>query len=109
MKNSVKLFFSVVGSFLSSVLGVLYVPVLLMVLSNVIDYITNKNPKATDSEISKYLGVSKEIVEAVMGKPISHLRKNKDTTERIKSLKSRLTELKNFDPIKFTEKIINEL
>ena len=75
----------------------------------VVDYITNKNPKATDKEISKNLGVSEEIVEAVMGKPISHLRKNKDTTERIKSLKSRLTELKKFDPVKFTEKIINEL
>jgi toxin secretion/phage lysis holin len=39
-ENMVKIFFTAAGSLLSSVLGVLYVPVLLMVLCNVIDYIT---------------------------------------------------------------------
>ena len=65
MKNSVKLFFSVVGSFLSSVLGVLYVPVLLMVLSNVIDYITGLMAAAYRNDgISSYKsmrGIAKKI------------------------------------------------
>lgn len=39
-ENTVKVFITVVGSLLSSVLGVLYIPVLLLVASNVIDYIT---------------------------------------------------------------------
>ena len=38
--NSVKVLFTVIGSFLSSILGILYVPVLLMVACNLIDYIT---------------------------------------------------------------------
>lgn len=38
--NYVKLFVTAVASLLSSVLGILYVPVLLMVACNVIDYIT---------------------------------------------------------------------
>lgn len=65
MKNSVKLFFSVVGSFLSSVLGVLYVPVLLMVLCNVIDYITGLMAAAYRNDgISSYKsmrGIAKKI------------------------------------------------
>ena len=38
--NYAKMFVTAVASFLSSVLGILYVPVLLMVACNVIDYIT---------------------------------------------------------------------
>ena len=38
--NSGKMFITVILSFLASVLGILYVPVLLMVACNVIDYIT---------------------------------------------------------------------
>lgn len=75
----------------------------------VVDYITTKNPKAEDPEISKALGLSQEIVSAVMSKPISNLRKNKDTTEKVKALKSKLSELKKFNPIQFTQKIIQEL
>lgn len=75
----------------------------------VVDYITTKNPKAEDKEISKALGLSQEIVSAVMSKPISNLRKNKDTTEKVKALKAKLSELKKFNPIKFTQKIIQEL
>ena len=73
------------------------------------DYILNKNSKATDEEISKALGIPAEIVSTVMGKPISYLRKNKETAERVKALKDRLKELKKFDPIKYTEEIINKL
>jgi len=75
----------------------------------VADYILNRNPKATDAEIQKALGISADIIEVVMGKPISYLRANKDTAERIKALKNRLKELKAFDPIKYTEEIINQL
>lgn len=75
----------------------------------VVDYITNKNPKATDKEISKNLGIPEEIIASVMSKPISNLRKNKDTTEKVKALKSKLSELKKFNPTLFTEKIIGEM
>lgn len=75
----------------------------------VVDYITSKNPKATDQEISKNLGIPEEIVTSVMSKPISNLRKNKDTTEKIKALKDKLSELKKFNPVTFTEKIISEM
>lgn len=75
----------------------------------VADYILNKNPKASDAEISKALGIPAEILEVVLGKPISYLRANKDTAERVKALKNRLKELKAFDPVKYTEEIINQL
>lgn len=73
------------------------------------DYILNKNPRATDSEISKALNLPPEVIEVVMSKPISYLRKNKDTSDRVKGLKDKLKELKKFDPIKYTEEIINKL
>ena len=76
----------------------------LPVISN---YIINTNPKATDKEICDALGVSPEIVSSVMSKPISYLRKNKDTSERVKELKNKLKELKKFDPVVYTENIIN--
>lgn len=75
----------------------------------VADYILNKNPKASDSELQRALGIPAEIIDVVMGKPISYLRNNKDTADRIKALKTRLKELKAFDPIKYTEEIINQL
>ena len=75
----------------------------------VVNYITSINPKAEDKEISKSLNLEEDIVSSVMTKPISNLRKNKDNTAKIKQLKTKLAELKKFDPVKFTEKIINEL
>lgn len=78
----------------------------LPVISN---YIINENPRATDNEIMKVLGVPADVVSAVMSKPISQLRKNKDNTERIKALRDKLKELKKFDPVKYTEEIINKL
>ena len=73
------------------------------------DYILNKNPKASDEEIMRVFGMPQEIVSSVMSKPISYLRKNKDTSDRIKELKTRLKELKKFDPVAYTEQIINQL
>ena len=73
------------------------------------NYIINENPKASDTEIMKVFQMPKEIVEAVMAKPISQLRKNKDNSERIKALKDKLKELKKFDPVVYTEEIINKL
>lgn len=75
----------------------------------VVDYILNKNPKADIQEISDSTGIIKEVVSGVMSKPISHLRKNKDTSERIKELKSKLSELKKFDPVKYTYEVIQKL
>lgn len=75
----------------------------------VVDYVMNKNPKAENKELSKNLGIPEEIIESVMSKPISHLRKTKDTTERVKALKKRLTELKKFDPVKHTFEIVQEM
>ncbi len=40
MKMNVKTIITAIASFMSSILGILYVPVLLMVVCNVIDYIT---------------------------------------------------------------------
>lgn len=72
-------------------------------------YIVNNNPKATDEEISTVLGIHIDIVKEVMQKPISYLRKNKDTSSRIKNLKEELKSLKSFDPVKYTEEIIKKL
>lgn len=68
MKNNpLKYFFTAVGSFLSSVLGVLYIPVLLMVLCNVIDYVTGlfAAPRREDGGISSYRSM-RGIVKKVM-------------------------------------------
>lgn len=73
------------------------------------NYILNVNPKATDKEISTNLGIHPDIVKDVMQKPINYIRKNKDTSSRIKNLKDELKELKRFDPIKYTEEIIKKL
>ena len=78
-------------------------------IPGIADYILNRNPKASNAEIERALGISAEIIEVVMSKPISYLRKNKDTAERIKALKDRLKELKKFDPYRYTEEIIEKL
>jgi hypothetical protein len=75
----------------------------------VVDYVMNKNPKAENKELEKNLGIPIEIIESVMSKPIAHLRKTKDTTERVKALKKRLAELKKFDPVKHTFDIVQEM
>lgn len=65
-----------------------------------------KNPAITDKDIQKLTGISEDVIKVVCEKPISYLRKNKDTADRVKALKNRLKDLKNFDPVKFTESII---
>lgn len=57
--NFIKAAVTAVTGFLSSVLGILYVPVLLMVASNVIDYITGfmAAPKREDGRISSYKSI----------------------------------------------------
>lgn len=71
------------------------------------NYIINVNPKAEDKDIVSALGIPAEVVSSVMSKPISYLRKNKDTAERVKELKNKLKELKKFNPVTYTEQIIN--
>lgn len=73
------------------------------------NYIINTNPGASDKDICKALNVDEAIVKEVMSKPISYLRKNKDTSERVKALTGKLKELKKFDPAKFTEEVIYKL
>lgn len=68
-----------------------------------------KNPAITDSEIKAQTGIPEEVIKLVCDKPISYLRKNKDTSARIKTLKDRLKELKSFDAVKFTEDVIKRL
>lgn len=75
----------------------------------VADYIINVNPKADDNEISKALGIAPEVISVVMQKPISYLRKNKDTSERVKELSERLKNLKAFVAEKYTEQVINKM
>jgi hypothetical protein len=75
----------------------------------VANYILNVNPKATDSELKNKLGIGEEILATVLSKPISYLRKNSDTTGKVKELKAKLKELKKFDPVKYTEEIIKRL
>lgn len=75
----------------------------------VTDYILNRNPKATDKELVANLGLSIEVIQEVLKKPISNLRKTKDTSDKIKALKAKLKSLKAFDPVVFTEDIIGKL
>ena len=78
-------------------------------LPSVAHYILEINPKASNEEICKKLGLEEEVVKVVMEKPISYLRKNSDTTGRVKDLKAKLKELKKFNPIAYTEEIIKRL
>lgn len=73
------------------------------------DYIVKVNPKATDKEISTNLNIHPDIVKEVLQKPISYIRKNKDNSSRLKSLKNELKELERFDPEKYAEEIIKKL
>ena len=44
-----------------------------------------------------------------MSRSISNLKKNKDNSEKLKSLKSKLKEWKSLDPVKFTDEIVRRL
>lgn len=63
--TDIKIGLTAVGAFLSSILGILYVPVLLMVLCNVIDYITGLIASVYRGEkVSSYIGL-KGIIKKV--------------------------------------------
>lgn len=66
MRNKLQIFVTTIFSLLSSLLGTLYVPVLLMVTANIIDYITGlaAAPYRKDGGISSYKsirGITKKI------------------------------------------------
>ena len=75
----------------------------------VANYIINENPKAENEEISQAIGCDLEVVNSIMSRSISNLKKNKDNSEKLKSLKLKLKEWKSLDPVKFTDEIINRL
>lgn len=63
--TEVKIGITTIGAILSSVLGILYVPVLLMVLCNIIDYITGLVASVYRGEkVSSYIGL-KGIIKKV--------------------------------------------
>lgn len=78
-------------------------------IEQVANYIINENPKAENDEIAQACGIEMEVVNAIMSRTISNLRKTKDQTEKVKALKAKLKELKEFDAVKFTEEIVNRL
>lgn len=58
--NTIKAIVTVVAAFLSALLGTLYIPVLLMILCNIIDYATGLMQQRTDrTEVSVLIAVSK--------------------------------------------------
>lgn len=72
-------------------------------------YLVEINIKASPKELSEKLNLHPSVVEAALEKPIKQIIQNKDNTDRIKSLKAKLRELKKFDPIAYTEEIIMKL
>lgn len=78
-------------------------------LPQIVDYVVKVNPSAEDEEISSKLDIPMQVVKEVMTKPISHLRKNRDTTARITALNKQLKDLINFSPEKHTFDIIQKL
>lgn len=72
-------------------------------------YLVEINIKASIKELSGKLNLSPSVVEAALEKPIKQIIQNKDNSDRIKTLKAKLKELKKFDPITYTEEIIMRL
>lgn len=75
----------------------------------VANYLINQNPKAENDEISREVGCDLEVVNSIMSKSISNLKKNKDNSEKLKSLKQKLKEWKSLDPVRFTDEVIRKL
>lgn len=73
------------------------------------DILLNKNPKITDKELVNLTGFPEEVVQAVMGKPISYLRNDKSNVERIKQLSDKLKELLKFNSKIYAENVIKRL
>lgn len=72
-------------------------------------YLVEINIKASVKELSVKLHLPENVVEAALEKPLRQVIQNKDTTDRVKSLKAKLKELKKFDPVRYTEEIIMKL
>lgn len=72
-------------------------------------YLVEVNIKASSKELSTKLGIHPDVVEAALEKPIRQIIQNKDTTDRVKSLKQKLKELRSFDPVVYTENVIQML
>lgn len=67
MEHQVKAVFIAIGSFLSAILGILYIPVLLMVFCNIIDYITGLMAAANRADgISSYKSIKGIIKKVTM-------------------------------------------
>lgn len=66
-------------------------------------------PDATEEEIIDKLGIDSDILNSLLNRKLSSLRKNSENETIMKSLYSKLETLKNFDPIKFTEEIIQKI
>ena len=58
-ENIVKVITTTIGSFLSSILGILYVPVLLLIVCNLVDYATGlmAAPQRDDGKVSSYKSI----------------------------------------------------
>lgn len=91
------------------ILAVEYEIIVQKAIPVVVDYIMMKNPAAEDKELVEKTGISKEVISSVMSKPLSVLRKNKDTLGKIKELNKKLDELRKFNAVEFTKNIIKEL
>lgn len=72
-------------------------------------YLVGVNIKASSKELSTKLGIHPDVVEAALEKPIRQIIQNKDTTDRVRSLKQKLKELRSFDPVVYTENVIQML
>lgn len=72
-------------------------------------YLVGVNIKATPKELSQKLGLHPDVVDAALEKPIRQIIQNKDTSDRVKSLKQKLKELQAFDPVAYTENVIQML
>lgn len=72
-------------------------------------YLVEINIKASPKELSTKLNLHPNVVEAALEKPIKQIIQNKDNSDRIKTLKAKLKELKKFDPVAYTEDIIGKL
>lgn len=75
----------------------------------VADYILNKNPKADNKEICEKLSLEPDVVSSILQKPISYIRRTKEASDRGKALSLKLSDLKSFDKVKFTDEVIMKL
>lgn len=61
----------------------------------------------TSIQIAEKLGIDQKVVESILSKSISALRR-KDTTEKVKSIEDKISYFKSIDPVKRVNEILNE-